>query len=314
MRLDKWFDDIPQQFLGKKNIEVLIKAFSRQLEELAVVYEQLNTLTNLNEAQGYNLDMVGDIACLSRRDATSILRKSKDTELTDDIYRQTLKYNVLKNNCECTFEDIIEAINILWKDNHIVYREDPALPATICLYMPDASLDGEDPSVNRVLSIKPAGVALTYFITYLESFYIPIDYDTAIRIMMDWGARNDKRFLDATWELDGTMYLSGAVGESFDFTPVKNILTDIDHKVEITTEMEPPGYGIYINSDAEFGDEHINIAQDADAIVAEDYAASFLIPVEVPISTEARAVNALYLSGDWALDEGIALKGGITEI
>lgn len=32
--LDKWLDDLPQQFQGKKYIEALISVFAKQLEDL----------------------------------------------------------------------------------------------------------------------------------------------------------------------------------------------------------------------------------------------------------------------------------------
>ena len=32
--LDKWLDDLPQQFQGKKHIEDLISVFAKQMEDL----------------------------------------------------------------------------------------------------------------------------------------------------------------------------------------------------------------------------------------------------------------------------------------
>ena len=54
--VDSWFDDIPQQFLGKKNIEVLIRIFARQLQELQQVFDDLDTKLDLDAATGQNLD------------------------------------------------------------------------------------------------------------------------------------------------------------------------------------------------------------------------------------------------------------------
>ena len=33
-----WLRDMPQQFQGKMNIEILIRAFSRQMEEVCLLY------------------------------------------------------------------------------------------------------------------------------------------------------------------------------------------------------------------------------------------------------------------------------------
>jgi len=45
---DIWLRDMPQQFQGKHNIEVLVKAFSKQMQELEKVFQDINTMTDLN--------------------------------------------------------------------------------------------------------------------------------------------------------------------------------------------------------------------------------------------------------------------------
>lgn len=67
--VDNWLNDLPQQFLEKKNIEALIRAFSKQLQELQQVFDDLENLTDLDTATGQNLDMVGTIIPLSRKEA-----------------------------------------------------------------------------------------------------------------------------------------------------------------------------------------------------------------------------------------------------
>lgn len=65
--VDSWLNDLPQQFLEKKNIEALIRAFSKQLQEIEDVFDNLKNLTDLDTAAGQNLDMVGTIIPLSRK-------------------------------------------------------------------------------------------------------------------------------------------------------------------------------------------------------------------------------------------------------
>jgi len=52
--LDKWLDDLPQQFQGKKYIEALISVFAKQLEDLYKVFKQLDAETDLDSAVGMN--------------------------------------------------------------------------------------------------------------------------------------------------------------------------------------------------------------------------------------------------------------------
>ena len=74
---DRWLMDMPQQFLGKHNIEVLVKAFARQLQELQVVFDDLNTELDLETAAGKNLDYVGTILPLSRKEAGELAEDRK---------------------------------------------------------------------------------------------------------------------------------------------------------------------------------------------------------------------------------------------
>ena len=58
---DVWLGDLPQQFQGKKKIEILIRAFARQMEEIEAVLADINSMTDISTADGINLDYVGDI-------------------------------------------------------------------------------------------------------------------------------------------------------------------------------------------------------------------------------------------------------------
>lgn len=165
--LKEWLDDIPQQFQGKKNIAILIGAFAKQMEEIQQVFEDINTKTTLEEAVGQNLDYVGNIATLSRKDAHIIMGGDFNAELTDDVYRKVILWKLIKNTCDCTYEDIMGSMSLLWDTENIQYVEDPARPATILLKMPTIDIDGIDSSIGRVLSIKPGGVAIIYTIGYM---------------------------------------------------------------------------------------------------------------------------------------------------
>lgn len=166
MILDDWMKDIPQQFLGKKNIEILIKAFAKQMDELKEVYENLKEATTLEKAKGQNLRYLGDIMSTSLKEVQSILMSANKDEITDETYRKVLQYKTLQNNCDCTYSDIMESIKLLWDADNISYVEDPNSPATVYISLPDVSIDGLDPAIGRVLAIKPAGVAMIYTVGY----------------------------------------------------------------------------------------------------------------------------------------------------
>ena len=172
--LDKWLDDLPQQFQGKKYIEDLISVFAKQLEDLHRVFGQLDTETDLESAVGANLDMVGDILALSRKEAKRIIRKAKEFEMNDGLYRNVLKYKALVNSCDCTYYDIMESISLLWNTDNIVYVEPRDRPATVLLTLPTVSLDAMDPAIGKILTIKASGVALLYTISYWERILMSV--------------------------------------------------------------------------------------------------------------------------------------------
>ncbi len=168
MVLEEWFKDIPQQFLGKKNIEVLIRAFARQMQELLQVFDDLDTALDLEKAGGQNLDYVGTIVSLSRKEAGILAGIGvEEPVISDERYRQFLKYKVLRNTNNCTYDDIMQSIEILWRTDNIRYVEDPGRPATILIRLQTVDVDSEvDPLIGKVMAIKPAGVALIYTINY----------------------------------------------------------------------------------------------------------------------------------------------------
>lgn len=161
--IDEWMRDMPQQFLGKKNIEVLVAAFSRQLQEIRQVFDDMNTKVDLDTAVGQNLDYVGTIIPLSRKEAGELAGiNDTDPVISDERYRQFLRYKLLVNTNECTYYDLMEGLALLWDVSPIYYIEDPAFPATIILTMPFLKPGGEVVTLGEVPMVKPAGVRIEF--------------------------------------------------------------------------------------------------------------------------------------------------------
>ena len=160
---DIWLRDLPQQFQSKHNIEVLIKAFSKQMQELDKVFQDLNTMTDIDDAVGQNLDYVGTIIPLTRKEAGELAGIGvTDPVISDDRYRQFLHYQNLVNTNECTYYDLMEGLALLWDVSPIYYIEDPDMPATIILTMPFLKPGGEVVRLGEVPMVKPAGVRIEF--------------------------------------------------------------------------------------------------------------------------------------------------------
>ena len=146
---------------------MVIRAFSRQIDELLQVFDDLNEQTTLETATGQSLKYIGDILSMSIKDAQAVVRVAKEQEITDETYRKVLKYKAIKNNCDCTYYDIMDSFALLWDISHVKYVEKLEKPATICIELPQTTIDGKDPAVERVLAIRPAGVGMIYFAEYV---------------------------------------------------------------------------------------------------------------------------------------------------
>lgn len=204
-----WIEDIPQQFQGKERISILIGAFAKQMDEVMQVFSDLEIKTSLEIANGQNLDYTGNIATMSRKDAHIVLRKNHNVEITDDVYRKVILWKLIKNTSDCTYEDIMGSMSILWNTDNISYVEDPKRPATILLKMPTTGIDSADPVIGRILSIKPGGVGIIYNMPY----YFVIDSSCIekmflISLWLHWRIPFwDCYILDGSWLLDGSIQL-----------------------------------------------------------------------------------------------------------
>ncbi len=165
---EQWMRDFPQQFQGRRNIECLVRAFARQLKEVQDVFRELEKL-DLETAKGKNLDMVGDIVGLTRKEA-GILAGASSLEpvISDSRYRQYLRYKQLQNTAEGTYEDVMKSVDLLWNTDQIQYEERLSRPATIFIQTKSVEIDTEkDPIAERTPVVKPAGIAVIYKGSYV---------------------------------------------------------------------------------------------------------------------------------------------------
>ena len=113
--IDKLLEDLPQQFRDKEKIGVLTNAIDRQLNELCEVFNDLNLLRSIYTATGKQLDLLGEIVVLSRTEATKFLMAQEQyIPLDDETYRKCLIYKIHRNTCQCTYYDIMKAVEMFW--------------------------------------------------------------------------------------------------------------------------------------------------------------------------------------------------------
>ena len=109
---------------------------------------------------GKQLDGVGDIAVMTRKEAGQLAGKPIPFEvIDDDTYRQYLIYKILKNTCDCTYPDIIKAFRMFW-DRPLYYTEDPDEPATMIFDTGDLPGNVDTTPLFKTPLIRAAGITL----------------------------------------------------------------------------------------------------------------------------------------------------------
>jgi hypothetical protein len=134
-------------------------------------------MRSLKTAIGQQLDGIGNIAVLTREEATTLALKSAEfTQMTDDIYRLYLIQKIMANMTNCTYQDIYNAMVILWGRTPIWYSEDIDEPATITLTVPALSSSNDVSTFLGFWEIRPAGVWLHFTATAQETITINADF------------------------------------------------------------------------------------------------------------------------------------------
>ena len=314
---DRWLMDMPQQFLGKHNIEVLVKAFARQLQELQVVFDDLNTELDLETAAGKNLDYVGTILPLSRKEAGELAEVgAAEPVISDERYRRFMKYKILRNTSECTYYDLVAGIELLWKYENIHYIEDPKHPAMIIFETPMLSLDEADPvEFHANLCIRASGVGVMLRKIYGADFPVHIRCAEVITFTMAFYPLFNlpKLRLNRTWKLDGSKKLRGFVGSGrIDLYPVV-----LEFKVPVREEVkEATGFTIFTKAG-----EHVASSQGVEirtfATCQEEVKEEFTVQTSAKAETKAgnaALYNAHKLDGKRKLNGSLKLNGGFYQL
>lgn len=159
--IQSFVEDLPLQFRGKENLGILVAALGRQLQEVYDFLDSLLLLRQIDMVSGTHLDEIGEIVCLTRMEAALLAGATIPFDvLSDDRYRNYLKYKILLNTSDCTYGSLISAVKMFWKGERVSYREETYSPATIILTIPGFEDAGGTANLLQVPIIKAAGVGI----------------------------------------------------------------------------------------------------------------------------------------------------------
>ncbi len=158
---ESFLEKLPEQFKGKNNIEIFVKVFARELEELEQVFWELNTLRSLGSGKGKQLDRAGEIVCLTRAESVSYVGTVDFDVLDDERFRLFLMYKALRNANFCTFPELMKVCRLLYGAKLLYYKEFDEHPAHFQI-MVGAKFDEWMLKMlnNSGLTIKPGGVSV----------------------------------------------------------------------------------------------------------------------------------------------------------
>lgn len=152
------------------NISNLIASFSVQLQELYNSAVSFESLRSIDGSAGKQLDLIGDIVSLSRREAGVMISDAKLVQ-NDDVYRMLIKYKALKNTTFGSVSDVLQACKILFNPVDVVYAEMPSRPATFFVTVTAKFTDTVLSVINtHNIMVKPAGVQAVVTCTPAEFF------------------------------------------------------------------------------------------------------------------------------------------------
>lgn len=152
--------DLVEQFKEKPVIDALMEAIGRQLNDVRLFFEDLKTKRSVEESVGKQLDGVGDIVVLTRKEAGELACIPESVfVLEDDEYRRFLIYKIWKNTNRCTYYDIIRSFQMFW-DKPLYYREDEEQPATMIFETDELAPEDNAQALLNAPFVKAAGVGI----------------------------------------------------------------------------------------------------------------------------------------------------------
>lgn len=156
----KLISDLPEQFRGRERIEALMAVIGKQMQDIQVFYEQLNFQRSLSNATGAQLDAIGDILCLTRKEASMISEQGAEFAMDDTDYRAILGYKIMLNYGDATYYDIVRGIKNFCNRYPIRYSESLEYPASFFLELEVE--EGREVILRNLLPVKAAGVNCSY--------------------------------------------------------------------------------------------------------------------------------------------------------
>lgn len=144
MIYDKIKSLIPEQYKEAENFNKILEIFGEEVDELLQAIEDVKLAFLIDSAIGKQLDILGSIVVIARN------------ALSDDDYREAIKFKIFQNTSKAKVEDLILILKTLTEANLVVYSDSP--PAAYTIYSDGSKIDG---NLNDIIKqFTSVGVAV----------------------------------------------------------------------------------------------------------------------------------------------------------
>ena len=159
---------ITSEYADKPLFNSYVEAFLDFLSPVVDMYDDFNSLFNIDQAVGDQLDKIGDILNTSRN--LPIVNSDIPATLPDEYYRTVLKAKVMADQWDGTREGLEEILTSLLPDAQFDIIDSQDMNYTVALM--DNSLDTVSTALllNGFVLPKPAGIGVKYEIYDAELF------------------------------------------------------------------------------------------------------------------------------------------------
>lgn len=180
---EKYLRLITSEYADKPNFNAFVEAFLDKISPVVDCLTSFNTIFNLNNATGDQLDKWGTLLGVSRE--LPISDENIPSVLTDDLYRTVLKASILSNMWDGTLEGLVAIVRAMFPNGSFQIVDGQDMSMTIALIDPNADATITALLLNGFIVPKPSGVDTSY--TLQEHALFAWDVDTAFLAGWDEG-------------------------------------------------------------------------------------------------------------------------------
>lgn len=168
---------LPEQYKSADNFNKILLVFSSAFDDLKDVNDDLKNVLNIDDNEGAQLDLIGDII-VEKRNGRS-----------DVDYRTGIKFKIFKNSSRGFVDDIVKALKFITSADLVIYSDNP--PASYTIYTNGQNLPSDLQSMIDKLSA--AGVSV---IVYASDGEVPFIMNEIITVQDNLINDGDDQFID----------------------------------------------------------------------------------------------------------------------